>query len=147
MISMRKSYPELRLIHIHRLVKKFEKTCSIKVGRLINQRLKFARTPAVITKVNDMFAEMPQMSVCKLANSITENASSTSIYRMLRFDLNWHPIRSQLCSILNHLTLITAFSSEDGWLNMTLSNMFGSLMRHTFIQIEMLIMDMHFKGT
>ena len=34
-----------------------------------------------------MCAETPQTLVRKLANSITENASSTSVYRMLRFDL------------------------------------------------------------
>ena len=38
-------------------------------------------------KVKDMFAETPQISVRKLANVITENASSTSVYPMLRFDL------------------------------------------------------------
>ena len=90
MISMRKSYPERRFklnkLHIHRLVKKFEKTGSIEDGRRTNQRLKFARTPAVITKVKGMFAETPQISVRKLANSIIENASSSSVYRMLRFD-------------------------------------------------------------
>ena len=103
---MRKSYPELRFrlnkIHIHRLVLKFEKTGSIEDGRLTNQRLKSARTPAVITKVKDshMFVEMPQMSFRKLANSITENASSTSIYRMLGFDLKFTPYT---ISIMQHL--------------------------------------------
>ena len=83
MISMRKSYPELLFklnkMHIHRLVKKFEKTGTIEGGRRTNQRLKSARTPAAITKVKDMFAETPQMLVRKLANYITENAS-TSVY-------------------------------------------------------------------
>ena len=92
---MRKSYPELRVkpnkIHIHRLVKKFKKTSSIEDGRRTNQRLKSARTPAVFTKVKGMFAEAPQMSVLKLANSITENASSNSVYPMLRLDLKLTP--------------------------------------------------------
>ena len=38
-----------------------------------------------------MFAETPQMLDRKLANSITENASSTSVYRMLRLDLKLTP--------------------------------------------------------
>ena len=58
------------------------------------------KNPAVITKVKDMFAETPQMSVRKLANSTTENASSTSVYRMLRFDLKLTPYT---ISIMQHL--------------------------------------------
>ena len=87
-------------MHIHRLVKKNEKTGSIEDGRQTNQRLKSARTPAVITKVTDMIAETPQMSDCKLANIITVNASSTSVYRMLRFDLKLTPYT---ISIMQHL--------------------------------------------
>ena len=94
-ISMRKSYPELRFklnkMHIHRFVKKFEKIGSIEDGRRTNQRLKSARTQTVITKVKDMFAETPQISVRKLANSITENTSFTSVNRMLRIDLKLTP--------------------------------------------------------
>ena len=82
MILTRESYPELRFKLKNanlRFVKKFENTGSIEDGRQTNQRLKYARTPGVITKVEDMFAETPQITVCKLANSITENASSTSV--------------------------------------------------------------------
>ena len=104
MISMRESNPEPRFklnkMHIHKFVKKFEKTGSIEDGRRTNQRMKSARTPAVITKVKDMFAEMPQISVRKLANSITKNARSTSVYRMLRFDLKLTPYT---ISIMHHL--------------------------------------------
>ena len=101
---MQKRYPELRFklnkMHIHRLVKKFEKTGSIEDGRRTNQRPKSARTPAVVTKVKDMIAETPQMSVRKLANSITESTGSTSVYRMLRFDLKLTPYT---VSIMQHL--------------------------------------------
>ena len=101
---MRESYQELRLklhkMHIHRFVKKFEKTGSIEDGRRTNQRLKSTRTPAVTTKVKDMFAETPQISVRNLANSITENASSTIVYRRLRFDLKLTPYT---ISIIQHL--------------------------------------------
>ena len=38
-----------------------------------------------------MFAETPQISARKLASSITENTSSTIVYRMLRFDLKLTP--------------------------------------------------------
>ena len=104
MISMRKSYQELRFklnkMYIHWLLKKFEKTGSIEDGRQANQRLNPARTPAVITKVKDMFAETPIISVRRLANSITENASSTSVYRMLRFDLKLTPYH---ISVIQHL--------------------------------------------
>ena len=77
-------YSRFRLICIFknanlRFVKKFENTGSIEDERRTNQRLKYARTSGVITKVKDMFAETPQITVCKLANSITENASSTSV--------------------------------------------------------------------
>ena len=47
-----------------------------------------------------MFTETPQMSGCKFANSITENASSTSVYRMLRFDFKFTPYT---ISIMQHL--------------------------------------------
>ena len=104
MISMRKSYPELQFkpykMHMHILVKKFEKTGSIEDGRRTNERLKSARTPAVFTKVKDMFAETPQMSIRKLANSITENASITSVYPMLRFDSK---LTTYTISIMQHI--------------------------------------------
>ena len=49
-----------------------------------------------------MFAETPQMSVRKLVNSIIENAtcSSSSVYRMLRFDIK---LTSYTISIMQHL--------------------------------------------
>ena len=53
--------------------------------------------PAVITKLKDMLEEI---KVRKLAISFTENASYTTVYRMLRFELNLTPYT---ISIMQHL--------------------------------------------
>ena len=83
-----------------------------------------------------MFAETPQISVRKLANCNTENASPTNVYRMLRFDLKLTPYT---ISIMQHLKPhdIDYRIQFGRWMIEHDNIMFGSLMRLTFIWMEM----------
>ena len=101
---MQKQYPEdekLNRVQVHRIVKRFEESGSIKDRRHANAgRLRTVRSTESLEQVKAVIAETPQKSVRRVLGDITNKASVSSVYRMLRFDLKLTPYT---ISIKQHL--------------------------------------------
>lgn len=102
--SMKKRYPneeKLNKMQVHRIVKRFEQTGSVGDTRHANTgRPKSARSAERIEQVRRVIDETPQKSVRKVLGDITNSASASSVYRMLRYDLKLTPYT---ISIKQHL--------------------------------------------
>jgi hypothetical protein len=102
--SMQKRYPEdgkLSKMQVHRIVKRFEQSGSVIDRRHGNTgRPKAVRSSESIEQVKSAIEETPQKSVRRLLGNITNKASVSSVYRMLRYDLKLTPYT---ISIRQHL--------------------------------------------
>jgi hypothetical protein len=88
---MKSSHPDLGKLNektIQRSVKRFEESGSIEDRWHCNPgRPRSARSDANVEQVQVVINETPQRSVRRVLGDITNSTSSTSVYRMLKFDL------------------------------------------------------------
>ena len=101
---MQKRYPDVGKLdkkQIHRIVKQFELMGSIKDGRPNNLgRPKSVRNEATNEQVKAVITETPRKSVRMVFGDITNIASHSSVYRMLKCNLKLTPYK---ISIMQHL--------------------------------------------
>ena len=92
---MQKRYPgdeKLSRYQIHRIVNRFKQTGSVEDGRHANNgRPKTSRSAENVSEVRTIIEETPQKSVRQVLGDITHKSNYSSVYRMLKFDLNLFP--------------------------------------------------------
>ena len=102
--TMHKRYPNVGKLdrkQIHRTVKQFEVMGSTEYGRHNNMgRPKSVWNEATIEQVKAVITETPRKSVRMVFGDITNIASHSSVYRMLKYDLKLTPYK---ISIMQHL--------------------------------------------
>ena len=101
--ELKKNYPaeNIKKYHVYRGVKHFEETDSVTDGRHRNLGgPKSVRSAGNIAEVRQVIRETLQMSVRKVLGNISNQASRTSVHRMLRFDLKLTP---NTISVMQHL--------------------------------------------
>jgi len=91
-IDQYKHYPEdtiLSYMQVHILVQRFEQSGSV-IGRRHGNigRPKAVRSSESTDQVNSVIKEMHQKSVRRLLSHLTNTVCVSSVYRMLRYDLN-----------------------------------------------------------
>lgn len=117
--TMKKRYPEMGKLNkkqVQRIVKRFEAKGSIEDNRHKNTgRPRSVRSDETIEQVKSVIGETPQRSVRRVLGDITNSASSTSVFRMLKYDLKLTPYT---ISIMQHLkpTDITSRLSFARWM-------------------------------
>jgi len=102
--TMKRTFPELDKLNtkaLQRLVKRFEESGSVEDRRHSNPvRPRKARTDDAIEEVKTAISDTPQRSVRRVLGDITNSASMSSVYRMLKYDLHLTPYK---ISIMQHL--------------------------------------------
>ena len=102
--TMHKRYPDVGKLdkkQIDRIVKRFEVMGSIEDGRHNNLgRPKSVRNEATNEQVKAVIIETPRKSVKMVFGEITNIASHSSVYRMIKYDLKLTPYK---ISIMQHL--------------------------------------------
>ena len=102
--TMRKTHPEIGTFNakqVQRIVKRFEESDSVEDRRHNNTgRPRSARTVENLEQLKTAINETPQRSVRRVLGDVTNSTSVTSVYRMLKFDLQLTPYK---VSIMQHL--------------------------------------------
>lgn len=101
---MRKKYPDMGDMYtkqIQRIVQRFAAKGSIEDGRHRNPgRPRSVRNYCNIKQIKTVIDITPQRSIRKVLGDLTNSVSSTSVYRMLKYDLKLKPYS---ISIMQHL--------------------------------------------
>ena len=104
-------------MQVHILVQRFEQSGSAIARRHGNiGRPQAVRSSESTEQVNSVIGEMHQKSVRRQLGNLTNTASVSSIYGMLRYDLNW--TTTQSCNKTTLKTLLTSVAdlpSPTGW--------------------------------
>lgn len=101
---VKKEFPGCKKLskrQLHRFVRKFEETGSLKDDRKENPgRPKASRSDENIVELKKIIEETPQKSIRKIHKASQMECSVSSVYRMLKFDLHLKPYK---ISIMQHL--------------------------------------------
>lgn len=117
--TIKKNHPELEKFNtkqVQRIVKRFEESGSVEDRRHTNTgRPRSVRTSENLERVKNVINETPQRSVRRVLGDVSNTMSATSVYRILKFDLQLTPYK---VSIMQHLkeTDITSRVSFANWM-------------------------------